>query len=91
MEFKFELGEVLKDTITGLRGVVMGRTQYITGCNHYGLLVRKLNKDGKVPDWEWMDEMRLQKAGEKISFHSAPIPKVGKPKNGGPTQNAPSW
>jgi len=91
MEFKFELGEVLKDTITGLRGVVMGRTQYITGCTHYGLLTRKLNKDGKVPDWEWMDEMRLQRTGEKTPLHSNLVPKTGKPKNGGPAQNAPSW
>jgi len=91
MEFKFELGEILKDTVTGFCGVIMGRTQYITGCNHYGLLTRKLSKDGKVPDWEWMDEMRLQRTGEKTFLHSAPVPKVSKPKNGGPAPNAPSW
>lgn len=82
--FKFELGETLKDIITGFHGVVMGRTQYATGCNHYGLVSRDLDKDGKPKDWQWFDESRLvsvPKAG-KVKFN------LTKP-TGGPYPNAP--
>ena len=61
MSFKFNLGEVLRDVITGFTGVVMGRTEYHTGCKHYGLLSKTLNKDGKPADWEWFDEKRLER------------------------------
>jgi hypothetical protein len=57
--FKFELGEVLKDVVTGFQGVAMGRTQYFTDCNHYGLCSQKLDKDGKIGEWVWLDETRL--------------------------------
>jgi len=91
-EFEFDLGEVLVDVVTGLQGVVMGRTQYITGCTHYGLLAQKLDKDGKVRDWEWMDEKRLKRTGKKISFDSVSVQKVTKPskKLGGPAPAPPS-
>ena len=48
-DFKFELGEVLKDKITGFTGVVMGRTEYFTDCDHYGLCSQKLRNE-KNPD-----------------------------------------
>ncbi len=63
--FKFELGEVLKDTISGFEGVAMARTQYHTGCNHYGLAPQKLTKEGKLPEWEFFDESRLVRARKK--------------------------
>lgn len=57
---KFKLGEVLRDKITGYIGVVMGRTEYMTGCTHYGLLSPELTKDGKIAEYEWIDESRLE-------------------------------
>lgn len=59
-EFKYKIGQTLKDLITGLEGVVMVRAEYFSGCHHYGLSVRSLSKDGKVPEWEWIDESRLE-------------------------------
>jgi hypothetical protein len=79
---KFELGEELKDRITGLAGVVMGRTEYLTGCTHYGLLPKSLTKDGKIREWEWIDESRL----ERVS--NAKKEKGGK--GSGPGHNPPS-
>lgn len=55
---KFELGEILKDKVTGFRGVAMARTEYFTDCEHYGLCSQKLH-DGKPINWEWFDETRL--------------------------------
>ena len=45
--FKFNLYDILKDNITGYQGVCLGRSDYFTGCRHYGLVAQKLNKDGK--------------------------------------------
>lgn len=64
MIFKYEIGDVLKDKVTGFRGMVLGRTEYATGCKHYGLCPQKLTKEGKAPEWEWYDEMRLTKVGK---------------------------
>lgn len=64
--FKFELGEVLKDKITGFTGVVMVRSQYLTGCLHYGLQSRKIGEKGKTSDWEHFDENRLVSIGKKV-------------------------
>lgn len=79
--FQFPLGSVLKDCITGFEGIVMGRTEYITGCKHYGLACREL-KDGKPMDWEWFDESRL-------TLVSISIPLLKTNDTGGPCPNAP--
>ena len=55
---EFELGEALRDKVTGFQGVALARTEYYTDCNHYGLQSRTL-KDGKPLGWEWFDETRL--------------------------------
>lgn len=58
MRFKYDCGDLLRDSVTGLEGVVMVRAEYSTGCHHYGLLPRGL-QDGKEPDWTWLDQSRL--------------------------------
>jgi len=65
LPFKFDLGVILKDVVTGFEGVVMGRTQYYTGCNHYGLVSQKLSDKGSPIDWEWLDESRLVETKKK--------------------------
>lgn len=62
--FKFELGAILRDVVTGFEGVVMVRSQYFTGCAHYGLERQKLTKDGQ-PDanYTYFDETRLRQKG----------------------------
>lgn len=58
--FKFELGITLKDIVTGFKGIVMSRIEYLTGCNQYGICPKNLNKDGNPRDWQYFDEHRLQ-------------------------------
>jgi hypothetical protein len=65
---KFKLGEILKDRVTGFTGVVMGRTEYFTGCIHYGLQATKL-KDGAIVAWEWLDEQRLDATEKRVDFY----------------------
>ena len=80
---KFQDGEILGDIITGYTGVVVGYTEYFTGCRHYGLLNRHLTKEGKTRDWVWFDESRLVSTGKKITIT------IGKASEGGPAPTPP--
>lgn len=58
--FKFNLGDEVKDIITGFRGVIDSRTQWLNGCTRYGVQPSKLTKDGNVQDARAFDEQQLQ-------------------------------
>jgi len=80
---KYDIGDELKDKVSGFIGIVLGITQYSTGCIHYGLSAQVLGKEGDVKNWEWFDETRLNLLKqEKIEF---PV----FDKKGGPQPNAP--
>ena len=83
MEHKFELGQKVKDVVTGLEGIVTSRTEYLTGCIHCGVQPQNL-KDGKPQDPEWIDQSRLIFVDEGIR----PIYEV--PNTSGPEQNPPN-
>ncbi|HEX7125031.1 MAG TPA: hypothetical protein VF406_04540 [Thermodesulfobacteriota bacterium] len=53
-----ELGVAVKDKITGFRGIVTGRAQYITGCDQY-LVTPHADEKGDLKDGRWFDEQRL--------------------------------
>ena len=56
MEFK--LGSEAKDSITGLRGILTARIEYVTGCIQYELTPTKL-KDGAPQNNYWIDVGRV--------------------------------
>lgn len=64
-DFKFELGSELRDKITGFSGVVVYRSQWIHGCNVYGLRFMEL-KDGKPMDTQQFDEPQLELVKPKV-------------------------
>lgn len=57
-QFLFDIGDEVKDVISGFQGYVIGRFEFMTGCNHYGV-EQKAQKDGKLP-YESIDEQRLE-------------------------------
>lgn len=61
MIFEIELGETVKDTITGFTGTVVARAEYLNGCIQYQIV-------GKEPDKEiWIDEAQLKvKSGRRF-------------------------
>ncbi len=74
------LSDQVKDKITGFKGTVVGKVEYINGCVKYSVQP-KIDKDGKMPDSIWIDEQELEitkKAAKKKT----------KPK-GGPVKNLP--
>lgn len=78
-KFKYDHGVELKDTITGYKGTVTGRADYITGCNQY-LLQPKI-KAGEFKEGTWWDEDRLVKTSAKKK-----TVRIGRDP-GGPRQN----
>lgn len=83
IETKYNLFDKLRDLVTGYEGIVLGITQYDTGCIHYGLCADSLNDKGEIKDWHWFDTSRLERI--KPAAHKAKSAK----RTGGPSPNAP--
>lgn len=58
-----QLGDRVRDLITGFEGVVTGRCEYITGCTQ--VLVAPAAKDGAFVESHWFDVDRCEPAGGK--------------------------
>ena len=86
MEFKFAMNQVVKDVISGFQGVILARVEYATGCKHYGIAPQSVNKDGKISEWEYLDESRLMAVGTDVKLNG----KQGKDPFG-PCENPPQW
>jgi hypothetical protein len=53
------LGDKVKDVVTGLTGIAVGRTQYLQGCTRVAVQPQEL-KDGKPVEASWFDEPQLE-------------------------------
>jgi len=53
-----DMGKRAKDKISGIEGVIVGFTRYITGCDQYGLQFRKEEGKNELTTM-WFDETRL--------------------------------
>lgn len=53
-----ELGQKVKDSITGFEGIAIAKAIYLNGCISWQVKSQKL-KDGKTIEAEWFDEQRL--------------------------------
>jgi len=84
---KIELGQRVLDVLTGVEGIAVARTEYLTGCANIGIR-SPLDKDGKVPEVYWTDELRIKVIDEKKIKLPGDIeePKV----KGGPQDHPPS-
>lgn len=95
--FKFELGQRVRDVVTGFAGVIITRTEYINLCVQYCVSNQELNKEGKKHEL-WFDENQLRYVDDGIveeirppvdddSTHdSGELPRA---RTGGPTDGAP--
>lgn len=63
--FKHELGAEAKDLVTGFKGIITSRCQFLTGCSRYGLQP-KISKDGKVEDARYFDENQIEVIGKGV-------------------------
>lgn len=68
------LGDKVREDITGFEGIATSRTVFMTGCARIGVQA-KVDKDGKVPHIEAFDEDRLtvtEPAAIKVPAYIAP-------------------
>ncbi len=56
--FKYELGDEVIDCVTGFKGVVIYRSQWLNACNTYGVKCREL-KGGQPQETVSFDEPQL--------------------------------
>ena len=75
-----KIGDRVKDVVTGLEGVAVSRIEYINGCIQFGVC-GKVNKEGKVPDVNYIDHKQLKVIGKPVELEQADT--------GGPQQFAP--
>lgn len=54
-----ELGSKVKDTIMGMIGIAVSRTEYLNGCARV-VVQPPVDKDGKIPESGFFDELQLQ-------------------------------
>ena len=64
MKFKFKLGEIAKDKITGFEGVVITRSQWLSSCNTYSIQSKSL-VEGKPVERQHFDEPQLELVSER--------------------------
>lgn len=55
---EIQLGQKVKDNITGFEGIVVARAIYLNGCISCQVKSQSL-KDGSTINAEWFDEQRL--------------------------------
>lgn len=59
-----EIGDVVKDVISGLIGTVTARVEYITKCVQY-LVTPKWKQGETFSEGHWIDEIRLNVVRDK--------------------------
>ena len=65
------IGKKAKDKITGFEGTVIGRSEYITGCDQF-LVTPKVKADGEKKNGCWFDEQRLEIIkGKKVELDNS--------------------
>ena len=79
-----KLGDKVKDNISGLEGIVTGRSEYLYGCAHI-LVNPQQVKDGAPVAGTWLDEDRFTVIEEGV----IPRPAAAEVKRGGPAMSTP--
>lgn len=75
---KINLGDKVKDSVTGFTGIVVGRTTWLHGCDRLIVQPEGINKEGKIYDNNSFDEPQLvlvKKAKTKEGDHSTGGPR----------------
>lgn len=57
--FQHNLGDRVKDRISGFSGIVVSRSEAIFGCNRYWVEPEQMH-DGKPIDGRWFDEESIE-------------------------------
>ena len=59
-EFKFDNGDEVQDIVTKIKGIIVSRGDYLTGCYRYGIQQPMTKKDTQPSEWVYVDEHILK-------------------------------
>jgi len=74
---EIKIGNAVRDKITGFSGIVIGITEWLTGCDTIGVQPQEL-KDGTPVGMQWFDSNRIE------VLNSSNILEVKNKETGGP-------
>lgn len=74
-EMSFRMGDTVKDDITGIVGMCIGRAEHVNGCLQY-TIQPPVDKEGKIPNPTSVDYQRIQLVGESKAKQTLPKQKV---------------
>jgi hypothetical protein len=85
-----QLGDRVKDRVTGFKGIVVARSEYLHGCRRVGVQAEKL-EEGKPTDAQWFDEPQVDvmESAVHAPFAAAPAPARAAARPGGPQPTPP--
>ena len=79
---EIQLGDEVRDTITGFKGIAIGKTTWMNGCDRIIVQPKGTNKEGKTFENQSFDEpdLVLVKANNKKGEHNTggPRPEVSR-------------
>ena len=67
-----ELGDRVKDKITGFTGIAQAKTEWLYGCIRF-TIAPEATKDGKVPDNHTFDAEQLEVVKKQVIAHNAAV------------------
>lgn len=65
-----QLGQKVRDKITGFEGTATSKVEYINGCIQFG--IKPISTDGKMPNTEYIDDQQLEVIDEGVSITQRP-------------------
>lgn len=71
-----ELGKEGRDKITGFKGIIVAKIEFLFGCNQYGIAPR-MDEIGKIQDTHYFDEGRIEIIGDGIKPEDVQVEKKG--------------
>ncbi|HUX00597.1 MAG TPA: hypothetical protein VMY35_06400 [Phycisphaerae bacterium] len=86
MSFQMQLGDHVRDIISGFQGIATARSEFLWGCTRVMVQPRE-TKDGQPIESHWFDEPQLQVITPAVITPAAasPEPRRGP---GGPREDA---
>lgn len=75
-------GVHVRDTVTGLKGIIDTRAEWLNGCLRYSVQPKMKKADKETPKSYWVDEAQLEQIGEGVRRADKPEQVA---RTGGPT------
>lgn len=66
-----QLGEEVKDRVTGFKGIAVARHEFLNGCVRFSIQP-VMGKEKKLEDEKWFDEGQLEVIGKGVKIEKKP-------------------